>query len=435
MLKAGTSLIDISPKKGIALAGYPHCPRYNTGVHDPLYASCLYLNNGRREVVIVTLDLLYIGKRLVKKLREKIGVDIMFCASHTHSGPWASTPLASEIYEKIYPDEGYIEELLQKLELAIRDAMKNTFDAQIGTGIGYCGAEQGVGGNRRIPGGVCDPSVNVLAVRDTQGTVRACMLNYTLHPTFLHAESTVVSADYPAYVRRYLSFAFPKAVFLFLQGTSGDQSSRYHRVGQDFEEAARVGTTLGVAVFHCIEKIQFISEPAIEVYSIETELPLRSFPPLEQARQEMQLARQRFAELDGSEYIEKRNAELAMFGAENNFYFSHMSQEGTLTSDELPCEIQAVRLGDTLLTGIQGELFVEYGLRIKQLSPFEKTFVCSVTNGSLPGYIYTPEAGRAGGYEIGTSAFSDQAGDTVIQAFRELLKLIHPGRVEERLNN
>ncbi len=424
MLKAGTSLTDISPQKGIALAGYPHCPRYNTGVHDPLYAACLYLNNGRRGVVIVTLDLLYIGKRIVKRLREKIGVDIMFCTSHTHSGPWASTPLASEIAENIYPDEEYVEGLFQKLELTIWEAMKNTFDAQIGTNIGYCGAEQGVGGNRRTPGGVCDPSVNVLAVRDAHGIVRACMLNYTLHPTFLHAESTVVSADYPAYVRRYLEFAFPEAVFLFSQGTSGDQSSRYHRVGQDFEEAARVGTTLGVAVFNCFKNIQFISELAIEVYSTETELPMRLFLPLEQAEQEMWLARQRFADLDDSDYIAKRNAELAMFGAENNFYFSRMAREGALSSDELPCEIQAIRLGDTLLTGIQGELFVEYGLKIKELSQFEKTFVCSVTNGSLPGYIYTPEAGKAGGYETGTSAFSDQAGDTVIRAFRDLQKLI-----------
>lgn len=422
MLKAGTSLVDISPREGIALAGYPHCPRYNTGVHDPLYAACLYLTNGKREVVIVTLDLLYIGKQLVKKLRNKIGVDIMFCASHTHSGPWASTPLASEISENIYPDEEYIQDLLQKLEHAIRNAMEITFDAQLGTGIGHCGAEQGVGGNRRTPNGVCDPSVNVLAVRDMNGVLRACLLNYALHPTFLHAESTVVSADYPAYVRRYLRFAFPKAVFLFAQGTSGNQSSRYHRVAQDFEEAARVGTTLGVAVFHCIKDVRFDSELPIEVHSKEAGLPMKTFPPLEQAEREMLLARQRFAAMDDSDYITKRNAELSMFGAENNFYFSRLAQEGALNSDELPCEVQVVRLGDTLLTGIQGELFVEYGLQIKTLSPFEKTFVFSVTNGSLPGYIYTPQAGREGGYETGTSVFSDQAGGVVVRTFQDLLK-------------
>ena len=44
---------------------------------------------------------------------------------------------------------------------------------------------------------------------------------------------------------------------MFAQGTIGNQSSRYHRLGQTFEEACRVGTTLGVEIFHCIGKMEF----------------------------------------------------------------------------------------------------------------------------------------------------------------------------------
>ena len=47
MLKAGTSMISISPGKGIELAGYPHFPRYNTGINDDLFANCIYLENGK----------------------------------------------------------------------------------------------------------------------------------------------------------------------------------------------------------------------------------------------------------------------------------------------------------------------------------------------------------------------------------------------------
>ena len=63
MLQAGVSLVDISPEKGIQLAGYPHCPRPNKGIHDPLYASSLILDNGEKKIAIVTMDLLYIGKK------------------------------------------------------------------------------------------------------------------------------------------------------------------------------------------------------------------------------------------------------------------------------------------------------------------------------------------------------------------------------------
>ena len=127
---------------------------------------------------------------------------------------------------------------------------QDLFDASLGTYVGHCGAESGVGGNRREKGGLCDPTVNVLAVKDTAGVLRACMLNYALHPTYLHAENVLVSADYPGYFRRFMQFAYPECITLFAQGTSGNQSSRYHRVAQNFEEAARVGTTLGLSLIH-----------------------------------------------------------------------------------------------------------------------------------------------------------------------------------------
>ena len=45
MLKAGIALVDISPDKGVQMAGYPHCPRPNIGIHDPLYCGALHLDN------------------------------------------------------------------------------------------------------------------------------------------------------------------------------------------------------------------------------------------------------------------------------------------------------------------------------------------------------------------------------------------------------
>ena len=56
MLKAGMSRVDITPPQGLELAGYPHYPRYNTGAHDPLYATCMYLENDGIEVAMITLD-------------------------------------------------------------------------------------------------------------------------------------------------------------------------------------------------------------------------------------------------------------------------------------------------------------------------------------------------------------------------------------------
>ena len=420
MLKAGIALVDISPKEGVQMAGYPHCPRPNIGVHDPLYCGALYLNNGKDDIVMVTLDLLFFGKKYCKTIREKIGGNIMFTTSHTHSGPWSATPLASELAEGLHDDPSYIAELLPKVEACIREAKANTFDATVGIGVGHCGKEQGVGGNRRFKNGLQDDSVNVICVKDAEGTVRGILTNYALHPTYLHAENLYVTADYPGYMRRYFHFAYPEAKFMFAQGTSGNQSSRYHRVGQNFEEAARVGSTLAVEVFHTIENMEFKNDLDICFKSAEVDLPIREYPPLDVAIREMEEARKAFREMPDDDYIKKRNCELEMFGKENIFYYSEIAAKGEISDDELPCEVMTLRLGDTLICGTQGEIFVEYGLELKEASPFGKTFVFELTNGSLPGYIYTPDAVDDGGYEVGTSIFTGEAGKVIVDAIKKL---------------
>ena len=117
MLKAGVAITDITPWEGVEMAGYPHCPRPNVGAHDPLYASALYLDNGDKKIVWVTLDILYFGKVFTRQIREKFPeYTLMLTTSHTHSGPWAATPEAYEIEEGVANNPEYIEFLMNKLE-------------------------------------------------------------------------------------------------------------------------------------------------------------------------------------------------------------------------------------------------------------------------------------------------------------------------------
>jgi hypothetical protein len=51
-----------------------------------------------------------------------------------------------------------------------------------------------------------------------------------------------------------------------------------------------------------------------------------------------------------------------------------------------------------LIVACEGELFVEYGNRIKEASPAPVTFVAAYSNG-YEGYIPTPETWDEGGYE------------------------------------
>lgn len=420
MLKIGMSLVDISPEKGVQLTGYPHCPRPNEGIHDPLYAACMFIDNGKERVAIVTADLLHFSKDFMRELRGKFDFPILASCSHTHCGPLVGVVHDFEYAEGIRRDDGYVRTLMDKVTCIIEEASNNTFVGSIGTYVGHCGAEQGIGGNRREKGGLADPSVNIIAAKDTDGKIRGILLNYTLHPTYLHAENVFVSADYPGYIRRFFGFACPDAVFMFAQGTSGNQSSRYHRVGQTFEEACRAGTTIAVEVFHSLEKIDFKDTLDIEYKSIEIELPRKSFPPRDEAKAAMIKARERFESLKSADYITMRNAELDMFGAEDIYYLALEADSGYVDPD-LPCEIQKLILGDTAILGSQGELFVEYGLAIKAASKYEKTFVFELSSAALPGYVYTPDAVNDGGYEVGNSTFTPDAGEVIVKAAEKLL--------------
>ena len=45
----------------------------------------------------------------------------------------------------------------------------------------------------------------------------------------------------------------------------------------------------------------------------------------------------------------------------------------------------------------------------------------NLTNGELPGYVYTPDAIGDGGYEVGNSIFAPEAGDEIVKAAEKLL--------------
>lgn len=433
MIKAAMTRADITPPLGLELAGYPHYPRNNTGFHDPLYAACMYLNNGKQEVALVTLDLLFFSKKHVAAARrlakEKCGIDeqnIMISCSHTHSGPWASGRLDIESLEagKEQPKE-YVQTVINTIADIICNAKNNSFNAYFTSGVTVCGAESGIGGNRRIPGGPHDPLVSVMAIKDETDTVRGIMVNYTLHPTFIHEWSNVCTADYPCYLKMQLEEMEPNALVGFAQGTSGNQSSRYYRQGESYDEAERVGRILGKAAHTVLEKAKWTSELPIKVASSEIELELRDFGTEEeliaQVEHDEKIYKELYAKYGDSENREEyylwQNANLKLLGSEDQLGYVRMQKAGInveLLSDEAPAEIHIIRLGGTLIVGLPGELFVEYGLYIKALAGFGTVIINELANGCLPGYLYTPESLVTGGYETDTSMLGENFGRHLI---------------------
>ena len=439
-LSAGTATADISPPEGLRLRGYPHYPRYNTGIHDPLYASCLVLDDGRTPLALVALDLVMYPNKDTWAVRRAVAsrcaipaANIMICSSHTHSGPWTSRGISVDALEEdIRPDPGYVEFLRERLVSLILEAEGNRFPARVGVDKGVCGRERGVGGNRRDPDGPADPEVWTIGVQDADGHWRACAVKYALHPTVLHAENTLVSADYPGYIRQYLNKGHPGMTFLFLQGTSGNQSSRYFRSAQTFEEAERIGHAIAAEAQRVLSRMELSAEIPLKTASTTVEIDLRQLPDLEQAEALVREKRRELEEVQasGAAYADVQTADLHLLGAEDILTFvKHLAKGGSIEalSEEIPAEVQVFGIGDARLVGLSGEIFVEYGLQIMERSPASKTFVVELANGRLPGYVCTEEAYAQGGYEAGASLMTAKAGQTIVDAALELLHRL-PGQ-------
>ena len=110
-LKAGSAKVDITPEKGIQLAGDVGRLRPTEGILDPLFAKALALEQNGKKACIVQMDLTIITKRFSDKIKaeaeKKYGLpaeSLMLHATQTHSTPSLGHEAISEEYKGL-PDE------------------------------------------------------------------------------------------------------------------------------------------------------------------------------------------------------------------------------------------------------------------------------------------------------------------------------------------
>jgi neutral ceramidase len=432
-LMAGSAVVDITPKASQFLCGYPHVERYSTGVNDPLLSSALYLSDGTSSVIFVANDIVYVTKASAHDIRQRItaqtGIaaqNIMITATHTHSGPITIDALCAEA-DPVVPgaDKDYVRFMEDRIVEAAVKAFQNAQPAGIGLGIAD---SHGVGTNRRSPDGPADHQVPVLLVQNDNGTkVIACMLVCSMHPTVLHEDSKLVSADFPGYSRKYLQehvFGRDCAV-LHHTGPSGNQSPRHVTRANTFAEAQRIGEILGKAVEKVVPTVLFDSSIPIKCDQAMVELPPRTFPPVAIAQEKLNKAVARLDHLRKSNAPRQdvRTAECDWFGAEETLTLAKAVVDGRVARAcraVMPAEIQMIKIGHWAFIGWQGEVFVDYALALKR--QFANAFVISMANGELQGYIVTKEAADEGGYEASNAMFSYESGDLLVRTSIALLQ-------------
>lgn len=432
-MQAGAASAILTPQESVFLFGYPHMPRYSTGVHDELETTALFLKGGGGEALFIANDLIFVGKQLAAGVRRRISAQtgvpisaIVITATHTHSGPvMRDHPINPT--DPVVPkaDTAYLDFVAGQMVEVGCAAVRNAVAAEAGLGVARA---EGVGTNRHDPAGAADPEVPVLVVRPLGQTAPlACMVVYAMHPTVLHEDSTLISADFPGFTRRFLreQKLLPSSCpVLYHHGASGNQSPRYVTQANTFAEARRLGEKLGECVARVIPTITFSTRLAVAARSANVDLLVREIPPLSVAHENVVAAAAHLAQLrrDQAPRAEIRTAECAAFGAEKSVILAKAQGEGRLENAIKGCspaEVQVIAIGAWKFVTWPGEFFVEYALEVKARSP--DTFVITLANGELQGYIVTPGAAAAGSYEAGNALFSPANGRRVVEATLALL--------------
>jgi len=189
-------------------------------------------------------------------------------------------------------------------------------------------------------------------------------------------------------------------------------------------EMERVGSMLGQAIAAVIPGIGYRAELSLGVARRFVDLPRRASPSLSEAEHELRRAAERLAALRhaGVARQQIRKAEVDWFGAEEVVTMARAAQEGLLESFYAACrpaEVQVIRIGPWSFVGWPGEVFVEYALALKAQAP--DTFVISLANGELQGYIATEAAAIEGGYEASNALFAPASGQLLVSAALQLL--------------
>ncbi len=436
-LRAGAAAVDISPREFPVNMPGGFSQNLAEGVHDPLHARALVLDDGTTILAMVVVDNIGVGRETGDEAKalaaERTGIPaekILLAATHTHSAPAAGGP-----YGKILVD-GIVESIVL--------AHKALRPAAVGHGSHALPEEVF---NRRWylkpgkmppnpfgemdtvkmnpgtspdvidrPAGPTDPDVTILSVRDAQSRKPlALWANYALHYVGATPRA-LASADYFGEFARLMPSrlrAGEEFVAMMCNGASGDINNIPFLVTrpprEPFEQIRLIASKAADAAWSAHAGIESHNADA-RLGMLQREVTLRRRRP---TAEQIEWAKSVLAVTD-----EKEKAKLPRLSdAYARRALSLVDAEET--EDVL---VQALRIGDLAVCTFPFETLVEIGLDVKQRSPFPRTMFISIANGSY-GYLPPPHQHELGGYEtwLGTSRFEKDSSVVLTEQLLEML--------------
>ncbi len=465
-VKVGVGETIITPPVGYPLYGYVR-EKVSDGVHDDLHARSLVIegDNGVA-AVLMTLSICDIPRPHFDRIREgvsrKTGIpagNIVISCTHTHSGPeierqsddfpqklidssFANAQKARPVSSPVQsaPKSGksgndYSMLLIERSVESAATAWEKRVPGRIGFGAAIV-RELGMNDRRMLYGGVHpDPEAGIIKIEDSGGNLLGVAFNYGCHASVLDKYNYKFTEDWPYYAIKGIKEKTGKKVWAaFYQAAQGDvkvgYSAELSATGAEmnirtFEYAEYKGNMMAEAVLKNLGSIRTASSLDVAVAEKEYDLPARDGYRLtvEEAQKQADAAKAVMEDAEKrSDIYGKRVIEA--FRAENYLAGLRLDAARIFNDPNRPRAIstiqQAIRIGDTVFVTFPGEVFAEIGLKVKEKSPLENTFVLGLA-GAFDNYLPTAEEFREEGYAALISPYSPRAEQALIDSSLELI--------------
>ncbi len=443
--------MDISPHRGVQLAGHIGKPRPAELVREPIYARAVVFQDDHSAICLVSTDLPLITRPYVDQIRQQAASScglkpgaIMVHAVQNHAAPSIGhsmmrpdSPYVPAGLEWLRGgDDSYIEFAVPRIVEAIQQAWQRCEPVAVGWGattenaVAFC--RRFVMRDGRVvthpSAAECknilraespiDPELGVLAVVNMAGRVVAVIMHYTCHPVHGLDGRQVISGWPGAWSRNIRQSYGPQCVPLLLNGFCGNIHHHNHLDPDYRDDHQQMGNVLADDTRRAMTDLTWMEAPIrLDAIHRELAIPYREIPD-----SQVQAARQLLCAHPEPLY---RSDDPRAISWDWCYALSLVDLvEMIKEQPTCPVEVQALRLGDLAVIGVPGEPFVEAQLEIKGNSPALRTFCVHMANGAV-GYIPTAEALSRGGYETRTahwSKLSAEALDTITYTATELLE-------------
>ena len=420
MLKAGSATANITPPLGTRIPG-GFRPRYAENVDDELFAKAVVIDNGSTRVALITCDLIAIPEKIADAAKARIAdrcnippAHVMVNATHTHTAVAVADLLGVD------EDNDYTEWVPLKIADAVELAVWRLQPARVGFASVN---EDRITFNRRWhmkdgtvrfnpgienpdlvkPTGTIDPELAMMFVEAEDGTPIAAVANFSLHYIGTN-NGNALSADYFGHfdrcMQRYLG---DTCISLLWNAASGqinntDFSGKTKWTASGHQQAVKMANVLAG---HFITEMQFMEMH--DTLDLNGSLATLTFQRKQITAEDLNLAEQILSVPQGTYNAYETGPFSWVVGqpipqALVDVYARECKRLAELPP-QLTAPLQVIRLGETAIVALPGEVFVETGFNIKAASDANPLFLVSLANGYI-GYICTDKAlTEEGGYE------------------------------------